>query len=205
VDDVDAMCAELKSRGVKMLNGPIDRPWGVRTASFMDPAGHIYVARTCTASCSTRRTPKGKATTSRPCQTFDAFTVSAAAQLTARADDHNRSLPRLEQPHPPLRQVGATALPDRARCTEREQHALADLDVCARGPAGIEEENRPEEIAAAVLHVVGAAERSLPVAAEVRVDLHGRRGQEQRSGEHKRDHRGSIPPGPPLRNSACES
>jgi uncharacterized glyoxalase superfamily protein PhnB len=42
VDDVDAMCAELKSRGVKMLNGPIDRPWGVRTASFMDPAGHIW-------------------------------------------------------------------------------------------------------------------------------------------------------------------
>jgi catechol 2,3-dioxygenase-like lactoylglutathione lyase family enzyme len=42
VDDVDAMCAELTSRGVKLLNGPIDRPWGVRTASFMDPAGHIW-------------------------------------------------------------------------------------------------------------------------------------------------------------------
>jgi len=42
VEDVDATCAELKSRGVKMLNGPIDRPWGVRTASFMDPAGHIW-------------------------------------------------------------------------------------------------------------------------------------------------------------------
>ncbi len=23
------------------LNGPMDRPWGVRTASFMDPAGYI--------------------------------------------------------------------------------------------------------------------------------------------------------------------
>jgi catechol 2,3-dioxygenase-like lactoylglutathione lyase family enzyme len=42
VDDVDAMCAELASRGVELLNGPIDRPWGVRTASFRDPAGHIW-------------------------------------------------------------------------------------------------------------------------------------------------------------------
>ena len=42
VDDVDAMCAELATRGVKLLNGPIDRPWGIRTASFMDPGGHIW-------------------------------------------------------------------------------------------------------------------------------------------------------------------
>ena len=42
VDDVDAMCAELTARGVELLNGPIDRPWGVRTASFRDPAGHIW-------------------------------------------------------------------------------------------------------------------------------------------------------------------
>ena len=42
VEDVDAMCAQLESRGVKMLNGPIDRPWGVRTASFKDPGGHIW-------------------------------------------------------------------------------------------------------------------------------------------------------------------
>lgn len=42
VDDVDAVCAGLQSRGVHMLNGPIDRPWGVRTASFSDPAGHIW-------------------------------------------------------------------------------------------------------------------------------------------------------------------
>ena len=42
VDDVDAMCAELRARGVELLNGPIDRPWGVRTASFADPAGHIW-------------------------------------------------------------------------------------------------------------------------------------------------------------------
>ena len=42
VEDVDAMCAQLTSRGVKLLNGPMDRPWGVRTASFMDPGGHIW-------------------------------------------------------------------------------------------------------------------------------------------------------------------
>jgi catechol 2,3-dioxygenase-like lactoylglutathione lyase family enzyme len=42
VDDVDAMCAELTSRGVELLNGPMDRPWGIRTASFKDPAGHIW-------------------------------------------------------------------------------------------------------------------------------------------------------------------
>jgi catechol 2,3-dioxygenase-like lactoylglutathione lyase family enzyme len=42
VEDVDSLCAELTTRGVKLLNGPMDRPWGIRTASFMDPAGHIW-------------------------------------------------------------------------------------------------------------------------------------------------------------------
>ena len=42
VDDVDALCAELVGRGVVLLNGPIDRPWGVRTACFKDPGGHIW-------------------------------------------------------------------------------------------------------------------------------------------------------------------
>ena len=42
VDDVDAMCEELKERGVELLNGPLDRPWGIRTASFRDPDGHIW-------------------------------------------------------------------------------------------------------------------------------------------------------------------
>ena len=42
VDDVDATCADLTRRGVELLNGPIDRPWGVRTASFRDPGGHIW-------------------------------------------------------------------------------------------------------------------------------------------------------------------
>ena len=42
VDDVDAMCEQLRSRGVELLNGPVDRPWGIRTASFRDPGGHIW-------------------------------------------------------------------------------------------------------------------------------------------------------------------
>jgi catechol 2,3-dioxygenase-like lactoylglutathione lyase family enzyme len=42
VDDVDAACVELARHGVTLLNGPKDRPWGVRTASFTDPAGHIW-------------------------------------------------------------------------------------------------------------------------------------------------------------------
>lgn len=39
VDAVDALCAELQKRGVTLLNGPVDRPWGIRTASFRDPSG----------------------------------------------------------------------------------------------------------------------------------------------------------------------
>jgi catechol 2,3-dioxygenase-like lactoylglutathione lyase family enzyme len=42
VDDVDATAADLSKRGVTLLNGPIDRPWGIRTASFQDPGGHIW-------------------------------------------------------------------------------------------------------------------------------------------------------------------
>ena len=42
VDDVDAMCTQLTAHGAALLNGPMDRPWGVRTASFMDPGGHIW-------------------------------------------------------------------------------------------------------------------------------------------------------------------
>jgi len=42
VEDVDAMCEELGRRGVVLLNGPMDRPWGIRTASFRDPGGNIW-------------------------------------------------------------------------------------------------------------------------------------------------------------------
>jgi uncharacterized glyoxalase superfamily protein PhnB len=42
VDDVDAMSEMLTTRGVKLINGPMDRPWGIRTASFADPDGYIW-------------------------------------------------------------------------------------------------------------------------------------------------------------------
>lgn len=42
VNDVDAVCAELAARGVELINGPMDRPWGIRTACFRDPGGHIW-------------------------------------------------------------------------------------------------------------------------------------------------------------------
>jgi lactoylglutathione lyase len=42
VSDVDAVCATLRERGVALLNGPMNRPWGVRTAAFADPSGHIW-------------------------------------------------------------------------------------------------------------------------------------------------------------------
>jgi catechol 2,3-dioxygenase-like lactoylglutathione lyase family enzyme len=42
VDDADAVSARLRQRGVTLLNGPIDRAWGVRTAAFADPAGHVW-------------------------------------------------------------------------------------------------------------------------------------------------------------------
>ena len=42
VDDVDAAHAALVARGVTFLNGPIDRPWGMRTAAFADPSGHCW-------------------------------------------------------------------------------------------------------------------------------------------------------------------
>lgn len=42
VEDVDAKCAELAAKGVTLLNGPVDRPWGIRTASFQDAAGNVW-------------------------------------------------------------------------------------------------------------------------------------------------------------------
>src|SRR3974377_51223 len=42
VEDVDTKCAELTAHGVELLNGPMDRPWGVRTASFINPGGYIW-------------------------------------------------------------------------------------------------------------------------------------------------------------------
>ncbi len=42
VDDTDAVCAQLAEHGVALLNGPVDREWGKRTAGFADPDGHIW-------------------------------------------------------------------------------------------------------------------------------------------------------------------
>lgn len=42
VDDVDDLCRRLAQRGVHILSGPMDRPWGIRTANFQDPGGHLW-------------------------------------------------------------------------------------------------------------------------------------------------------------------
>ena len=42
VDDVDGLCRQLSQRGVRILSGPMDRPWGIRTANFEDPGGHYW-------------------------------------------------------------------------------------------------------------------------------------------------------------------
>ena len=42
VEDANAVIAELSNRGVELLNGPIDREWGMRTAAFTDPDGYVW-------------------------------------------------------------------------------------------------------------------------------------------------------------------
>jgi catechol 2,3-dioxygenase-like lactoylglutathione lyase family enzyme len=42
VEHIDQLCEDLGLRGVALLNGPMHRPWGPRTASFRDPDGHIW-------------------------------------------------------------------------------------------------------------------------------------------------------------------
>jgi catechol 2,3-dioxygenase-like lactoylglutathione lyase family enzyme len=42
VDDVDAVARMVQERGAVLLNGPQDRPWGIRTAAFRDPSGHVW-------------------------------------------------------------------------------------------------------------------------------------------------------------------
>jgi catechol 2,3-dioxygenase-like lactoylglutathione lyase family enzyme len=42
VEDIDVTCAELTARGAELLNGPMDRPWGIRTASLIDPNGYVW-------------------------------------------------------------------------------------------------------------------------------------------------------------------
>jgi catechol 2,3-dioxygenase-like lactoylglutathione lyase family enzyme len=42
VEDAVAVCDQLRANGVELLNGPVDRPWGMRTAAFADPDGHVW-------------------------------------------------------------------------------------------------------------------------------------------------------------------
>ena len=42
VEDVDTESADLTARGILLLNGPMNRDWGMRTAAFADPDGHIW-------------------------------------------------------------------------------------------------------------------------------------------------------------------
>jgi catechol 2,3-dioxygenase-like lactoylglutathione lyase family enzyme len=41
-EDLDAAMAKLQSKGVKFLTGPEVKPWGLRTVTFDDPAGHSW-------------------------------------------------------------------------------------------------------------------------------------------------------------------
>lgn len=41
VEDVDRIHRELAAHGVAFLGAPKDRPWGQRTAYFIDPDGHL--------------------------------------------------------------------------------------------------------------------------------------------------------------------
>jgi catechol 2,3-dioxygenase-like lactoylglutathione lyase family enzyme len=42
VDNVDAVHADLVAQGVEFVREPTDRAWGLRTAHFKDPDGHIW-------------------------------------------------------------------------------------------------------------------------------------------------------------------
>jgi len=41
-DDVDALHADLAGRGIGFFQEPTDQPWGMRTAYFKDPDGHVW-------------------------------------------------------------------------------------------------------------------------------------------------------------------
>ena len=42
VEDVDDAAVRVADAGFRHLNGPIDRPWGVRTAAFADVDDHVW-------------------------------------------------------------------------------------------------------------------------------------------------------------------
>ena len=41
VTDVDETCERLAESGVGFVEPPTDKPWGLRTASLLDPAGYM--------------------------------------------------------------------------------------------------------------------------------------------------------------------
>jgi lactoylglutathione lyase len=41
-EDIDASYEELSRRGVGFFQVPTDQPWGMRTAYFKDPDGHVW-------------------------------------------------------------------------------------------------------------------------------------------------------------------
>ena len=41
VDDVDGFAVELTARGVAIVRGPVDQPYGCREIDIRDPDGHI--------------------------------------------------------------------------------------------------------------------------------------------------------------------
>ena len=45
VDDVDAAYKTLTDKGVAFLKPPKDQPWGIRSAYFADPEGHLWELR----------------------------------------------------------------------------------------------------------------------------------------------------------------
>lgn len=43
VDNLDDLCRQLRTKGVKFLGEPEDQNWGARTAKFVDPDGNAFV------------------------------------------------------------------------------------------------------------------------------------------------------------------
>jgi uncharacterized glyoxalase superfamily protein PhnB len=41
-EDVDELYQDLESRGVNFITEPVSQPWGMRTANFKDPDGHVW-------------------------------------------------------------------------------------------------------------------------------------------------------------------
>jgi lactoylglutathione lyase len=42
VEDVDAVYTDLTAQGVEFVTQPTDQAWGMRTAHFRDPDGHLW-------------------------------------------------------------------------------------------------------------------------------------------------------------------